>query len=163
VKAEGKKDQDKVQCKKCLEHKTQREFTKDKSRKSGYHPYCRICQNKTKNNSKALERATTWNRNNPEKRSKINKKWHDKNPDKNRIYKSERRSRSKKLSDGTITARNLRLLPKEICGICNKPLDWSDKSKIHLDHIIPLIKGGLNSINNVQWAHAKCNLSKGSK
>lgn len=34
---------------------------------------------------------------------------------------------------------------------------------MHLDHIIPLSKGGTHEPNNVRITHAKCNLSKHSK
>ena len=48
-----------------------------------------------------------------------------------------------------------------VCGICSTavlPLD-----KWHVDHIVPLSKGGAHSYDNVQLAHAKCNLVKHAK
>lgn len=33
----------------------------------------------------------------------------------------------------------------------------------HLDHYVPLAKGGAHSINNVVWSCPSCNMSKGSK
>lgn len=152
-------------CIKCNVEKQITDFIKDKSRSSGYHPYCRTCQNEYKNRNRALniKRAISWNKDNPEKRSKIRKTWSDKNNEKCRIYQYNRRALVKSLSDGTVTPTALLNLPKDFCGICNERLDWSNPTKIHLDHIVPLSKGGLNSITNVQWSHAKCNLSKGSK
>jgi 5-methylcytosine-specific restriction endonuclease McrA len=35
--------------------------------------------------------------------------------------------------------------------------------KFHVDHIMPLAKGGLHCYTNVQVAHPKCNLSKKDK
>ena len=46
---------------------------------------------------------------------------------------------------------------KGICGICHKIVSIDD---YHIDHIIPLSKGGEHSYNNVQLAHSKCNLHK---
>lgn len=50
---------------------------------------------------------------------------------------------------------------KGICGICSLPVavqsDW------HVDHIVPLAKGGEHSYANVQLAHGACNRSKGAK
>ena len=47
------------------------------------------------------------------------------------------------------------------CGVCKEPID---KTKPwHVDHIIPLAKGGVHSYGNVQPAHARCNLQKGAK
>lgn len=33
-------------------------------------------------------------------------------------------------------------------------------SKVHLDHIYPISKGGIHSITNVVWSCASCNLRK---
>lgn len=47
---------------------------------------------------------------------------------------------------------------KGVCGICHKKV--SPKSAWHIDHVIPLSRGGVHSYANVQLAHARCNLSK---
>lgn len=47
-----------------------------------------------------------------------------------------------------------------ICGICGKQIDSFDE--MHVDHIIPLSRGGKDIIANLQLTHAKCNLKKGS-
>lgn len=45
-----------------------------------------------------------------------------------------------------------------ICGLCGKPIvSFSD---MHLDHIIPVSKGGETSPQNIQLTHAACNLRK---
>lgn len=53
------------------------------------------------------------------------------------------------------------------CHICNQPIDLSlprtHSLGLHLDHVIPLARGGEHSLSNVKPAHARCNLSKGSK
>lgn len=43
------------------------------------------------------------------------------------------------------------------CGICNRPCD---PANWHLDHIIPIFRGGEHSYANVQPAHPTCNLRK---
>ena len=45
----------------------------------------------------------------------------------------------------------------EICGESVDPLDF------HVDHIVPLSRGGDHSYANTQPAHPFCNISKGSK
>lgn len=50
---------------------------------------------------------------------------------------------------------------KGICGICMKHVDIN--SKWHIDHVIPIARGGVHSYANVQLAHALCNLSKHAK
>lgn len=43
------------------------------------------------------------------------------------------------------------------CGICGRPCE---AAAWHLDHIIPLSKGGTHEYANVQVAHPKCNMHK---
>ena len=47
-----------------------------------------------------------------------------------------------------------------ICGICEELVQYED---YHLDHIIPLSKGGAHADFNLQVTHSWCNLSKGNK
>lgn len=37
------------------------------------------------------------------------------------------------------------------------------KSERHLDHVIPLSRGGAHSEDNIRVTHARCNLKKGTK
>lgn len=150
-------------CRKCNETKPIEDFVKDATRSTGHHPYCRTCQNKIKNNKKALSRALKWQKENKDKRVIIRKRWYDNNPELVRIYKAERRLRECNLSDGTISKESLSNLPKDNCSICGDLLDWSSKNSVHLDHIKPLIKGGEHSIGNVQWTCSTCNLEKGGR
>lgn len=54
-----------------------------------------------------------------------------------------------------------------ICGICSKPVDknvkFPDRRSASLDHIVPLVKGGDHSYENVQCAHLNCNQSKAAR
>lgn len=47
-----------------------------------------------------------------------------------------------------------------ICHICNKPCDID---RWHLDHIIPLSKGGTHTYDNVAVSHVTCNIRKKDK
>lgn len=44
------------------------------------------------------------------------------------------------------------------CGICGKELD----TEWHIDHILPISKGGPNVSWNLQLAHPLCNIAKGA-
>lgn len=45
---------------------------------------------------------------------------------------------------------------KGLCWWCGKPL----KGKYHIDHRIPLTRGGNNTARNICLTHAKCNLKR---
>lgn len=53
------------------------------------------------------------------------------------------------------------------CAICGKPLDFNEKwpspLSVTADHIIPLIKGGDNTIDNLALVHWCCNRAKSDK
>jgi len=81
-----------------------------------------------------------------------------------RLSKSKRRANIKNTSDNTITLKNTKeLLEKQDykCNFCK--IDIKDRSIRHLDHIYPLSKWWIHSINNVQWLCCKCNLEKYNK
>jgi 5-methylcytosine-specific restriction endonuclease McrA len=47
-----------------------------------------------------------------------------------------------------------------LCGLCGLPIVFYED--MTLDHIIPKVKGGQNTISNFQLAHLKCNKEKGN-
>ena len=48
-----------------------------------------------------------------------------------------------------------------LCGICDKRIEpWES---MHLDHIVPVSRGGSHDRKNLQAAHALCNLRKGNR
>ena len=49
-----------------------------------------------------------------------------------------------------------------LCYLCNKPLYSSFKDPIHVEHKIPVSRGGSNDISNIGLAHAGCNYEKGT-
>ncbi len=46
-----------------------------------------------------------------------------------------------------------------MCGICKEFIE----GEFHVDHVIPLSKGGVHGYVNVQPAHPACNWSKGNR
>jgi 5-methylcytosine-specific restriction endonuclease McrA len=55
------------------------------------------------------------------------------------------------------------------CHICQTPIDLNAPRKVghdgwekglHIDHVYPLSKGGLDTLENVRPAHGKCNVIK---
>ncbi len=98
------------------------------------------------------------------------KRYQRNNPD---VYRAAyHRRRAKKLNSGgshtTQEIKDLFVLQDGFCYWCGcKIQNPNDKSsegeKPHLDHVIPLDRGGSNSIENLVWSCWYCNLSKGNK
>jgi 5-methylcytosine-specific restriction endonuclease McrA len=58
-----------------------------------------------------------------------------------------------------------------ICHICNKNIDMNASRRVgygnweyglHIDHLVPISKGGDDCLSNVRPTHAICNIRKGS-
>lgn len=47
-----------------------------------------------------------------------------------------------------------------ICGICRLTVEPGD---MHIDHVLPVARGGTNVLENLQVAHSLCNQSKGAR
>lgn len=92
------------------------------------------------------------------KSAKYTKKYRKENPDKAREFSRKRKSRIlNKLPYGTIP--RLRSLQKNKCAICRTSLEDGD----HLDHIMPLAKGGKHVPSNLQLLCPSCNVRKSAK
>lgn len=90
------------------------------------------------------------------------RKWREANPDKVNEYSNNRRA-LKKGNDGTITAQEWQGLKEKFVHTCLKCGRREPEIQLTLDHVIPLSKGGTNSIDNVQPLCRSCNCSKGTK
>lgn len=142
--------------------------------------------------AKASERTKLWAERNPDRKRAHAQKWRDANPeqwresnrrskvanqqkytDRQRAdyainpekYRTVERKRRAQMhgSDGTHTAADL----KEIleaqghrCAYCRADLKRATK---HVDHIVPLARGGSNGRANLQYLCAPCNHSKSAR
>lgn len=129
-----------------------------------------------KHSAEIVARVTEWRRNNPEKlsehrrryhakhRDKVNAKgrrWRQRFPEKERAKAQRRRAREAN-APGQHSARDIRVQFKSQhgkCWWCDKPLGDS----YHVDHRVPLNRGGSNAASNLCIACADCNLAKGAK
>jgi 5-methylcytosine-specific restriction endonuclease McrA len=126
------------------------------------------------NKERELERVRQWERDNRERhleRLRLYKRgnpihiasvldWQKRNPQKVRAYKANTRSNRKKgigklPSDITV---KLYTLQHGRCAYCPTKL-----TRYHLDHIVPIARGGLNIETNVQLLCQKCNQSKSDR
>lgn len=89
------------------------------------------------------------------------KAWKKRNPEKVKAQKSAYRARRKgapvvePVSRKEVYARS-----KGICGICGKKVS---AFHFHVDHIIPLSRGGSHTYGNTQASHPSCNEKKGAR
>lgn len=107
------------------------------------------------------------------KRTKTAQKWNKDNVDKVRLIvaKSHRRRRARKLQNGWSEYTEEQVLFKygTSCNICTIPIDLNAPRKsgvpgwevgLHIDHLVPISKGGPDTLENVRPTHGKCNLTK---
>lgn len=113
-----------------------------------------------KNRLILAEKRRQYYEKNSDKCRELTRRWGKKNLAAYRNYHHNRRVRligaGGTLSKGL--SENLLVLQKGKCGCCKSKLD-----EFHMDHIIPLSKGGKNSDENIQLLCPKCNLKKGAK
>jgi 5-methylcytosine-specific restriction endonuclease McrA len=132
------------------------------------------------NPERVRQKEKRWRDKNPEKISKKNRdyktanaerlkplniarvmEWRKENPEKVRAATHKRRARKKNASGSHTGEQLIDLLKRQghKCAGCFTSI----KTKRHLDHVIPLARGGSNDISNLQWLCQPCNNSKHAK
>ena len=115
------------------------------------------------NKDKILEKDKEYYQRNKSAINKRNNEYYQRNKDLFKIKAINRKKRVKYISDGTIKLESLNKMYEEQnhkCAYCGCDLEENQK---HLDHILPISRGGKHTIKNVHWTCAECNLSKGNK
>ena len=116
------------------------------------------------------QRAAYWA--DPEKWRERARNWSQANPEKARQLSRRSNQFRRALERGA--PRGTRFDALEVferdgwrCGLCGLPIDpalnYPHSMMATLDHIVPVSKGGLHTLENSQAAHARCNLSKGNR
>lgn len=86
--------------------------------------------------------------------------WYIRNRDKAAMKSDRRRLRETLAFVEPVSRRKVWERDDEACQICKSAVDFAD---MHLDHIIPISRGGEHSYANTQTTCATCNLSKGAR
>lgn len=92
--------------------------------------------------------------------------WDQKNKERSRLNKSVRRHRVRAAGNiSSKTVMQILELQNRRCAepSCNKKLKIGEKNAFHLDHIMPVSKGGDNSFGNLQCLCPSCNHRKSDK
>ena len=113
------------------------------------------------NRETIIARSRAWRAANPGATWEQVKAWKAKNPDAYKLLKSSDRARRAGAEKQRIHVSTLQKLIKKqngCCAYCNCLLE-----QFHIDHKIPLSRGGKHVEENLALACAKCNLRKNKK
>lgn len=113
------------------------------------------------NKETELARNKAWADRNRERQRELSRRWAKENPLRSRALVAKRRA-IKNAAPGTYTQADvLAMLERQACkcAACAAGLEGG----FHVDHVIPLARGGSNWPSNLQLLCAPCNWSKGDK
>lgn len=112
------------------------------------------------------KQSAKWRKKNPEKVNVINRRYYKKWASKNRgrlRQKYRLRHYREKSAPGSHTLGEWELLKKQYGYCCPSCGKCEPEIKLTEDHIVPIIKGGSNYIENIQPLCRSCNCSKHTK
>jgi 5-methylcytosine-specific restriction endonuclease McrA len=106
-------------------------------------------------------------------RDQIRKReWLIQNRDKARMSAVRRRAIIAEVRSEPYTTQQILDTYGSDCHICHEPIDLDAPRRVgsggwlkslHLDHVVPLVRGGTDLIENIRTSHGICNLSKGPR
>lgn len=114
-------------------------------------------KNRDANITRSAERAKQF----PEENRARARAYYAKNPEKYAVHSRNRKARLKN-AEGRHTADDVKALFDRQKGRCVNCCA-SIRDSFHVDHIMPLIRGGSNGPENIQLLCPPCNLSKKAK
>ena len=124
------------------------------------------------NREKLLAYQKGYRKRNPVKFRAKQKKYWAKHPEKAQEFNRKRRAAKNNVESGPYTKDEVLKMYGTDCHICKEPIDLKAPRKagkagwergLHLDHLIPISKGGPDTIDNIRPAHGQCNLRKGER
>ena len=105
------------------------------------------------------EQMRKFRQNNPEYHARVMREWSQRHPDK--VRERDRARRARKLGNGgTFTHQEWEAIKQRYNYICLRCGRREPDIKLTVDHIMPLIKGGRHSAENIQPLCKSCNSAK---
>ncbi len=158
-------------------------FCKDKQTNSGFHCWCKSCRTKSrmewfyKNKDKHHKSWRKWYIKNREMQLIKNKKYREKNYDK--VYESIKKWRKENKekvmqyeanrkalsrgSEGKISYLDWKWMKEKYFYLCLSCFKREPEIKLTQDHVVPISKGGNNTIDDIQPLCKSCNSKKYTK
>lgn len=96
----------------------------------------------------------------PDRVRAMRRSWEQRNLDKRREMVLRRRARKYQNQVGNVDYKMIWERDQGICHICDNVVE---RANVHFDHVIPLVRGGAHSMENIKVSHALCNLRKGAR
>lgn len=110
----------------------------------------------------AKARSKAWQAKNIDKVVERNRRWREANPERYREHmrmgSARRRARMALLPTFDLAPKDLRRILASSCAV-----DGCESRDIHIDHIIPIARGGSHGVGNLQALCASHNSSKGAR
>ncbi len=159
-------------CSKCGERKPKEFFSKSRAVRDGLAVVCRVCYKQywVEHRDEQLEKRRGYYKRNADTfRAKQSAYYQTERGHRVSINSKANRRAAKLGGDGNVTGEDLRLIRQGqmdeagnlVCYWCHEVI-LPDETP-HLDHWIPLSKGGRHEVENLHYMHARCNLSKSDK
>lgn len=117
-------------------------------------------ERRAKNRERYNAKAREWKLRNAERNRAITRAWHEANPHANAMHAHRRRARVLEVG-GSFTAKDVEAqfnAQDGRCFYCGIQL-----TRFHVDHRMPIARGGSNGPENIACACPPCNLSKSTK
>lgn len=128
-------------------------------REKEYHTKNKSKRNKSCRAYYTKHREEILNKRNKTRDSINNKIWRMSHPERCKLRDDRRRAREANAAFiEDINRNDIYLRDKGICSLCGKKIKLSDTW--HIDHTVPLSKGGEHSYRNVGISHKECNIKK---
>src|SRR5699024_2277322 len=104
---------------------------------------------------------------NAEYRKEYARKYYEANPEVRRANRRKRRARERSVEHAPYTTQDIIDRDGLTCSWCGDDIDlgieYPNPMSKSIDHVLPISKGGPDTLENVQLLHLTCNIQKGDR